>query len=51
MKCVAIASSFPAADLRQETCADLVVPSFEAVTLETLRALFDGNAAGGSPSA
>jgi HAD superfamily hydrolase (TIGR01509 family) len=50
MKCVAIASSFPAEDLRQGTLADLVVPSFEVVTLETLRALFDGIAAGHPPS-
>jgi HAD superfamily hydrolase (TIGR01509 family) len=51
MKCVAIASSFPAEDLRQGTRADLVVPSFEVVSLETLRALFDGIAAGGPCSA
>jgi beta-phosphoglucomutase len=50
MKCVAIASSFPAEDLRQGTRADLVVPSFEVVSLETLRALFDGIVASRPPS-
>lgn len=47
MKCVAIASTFPADDLRRETQADLIVPSFEGVSLPTLRHLFNG--AGGSP--
>jgi HAD superfamily hydrolase (TIGR01509 family) len=42
MKCLAIASTFPAEDLRRETHADLVVPSFEVVSLQTLRQLFDG---------
>ena len=36
MKCVAIASTFSAEDLRCETHADLIVPSFEAVSLQTL---------------
>jgi len=42
MKCVAIASTFPAEDLRRESHADLIVPSFEAVTLQTLHHLFNG---------
>jgi len=42
MKCVAIASSFPAEDLRRETRADLIVPSFESVSLQTLHQLFNG---------
>lgn len=42
MKCVAIASTFSAEDLRRETPADLIVPSFEGVTLQTLRHLFNG---------
>jgi len=42
MKCLAIASTFPIDDLRRETAADRVVPSFEGVTLATLRGLFDG---------
>ena len=47
MKCVAIASSFPAEDLRRETDADLIVPGFEVVSVQTLRHLFNG--AGASP--
>ena len=47
MKCVAIASSFPAEDLRRDTRADLIVPSFESVSLQTLHQLF--NSAGASP--
>jgi HAD superfamily hydrolase (TIGR01509 family) len=46
MKCVGIASSFPIADLRRETHADLVVPSFEVLSLATLRQLFDETATG-----
>ncbi len=42
MKCVAIASTFSAEDLRRETQADLIVPSFEAVSLQTLHHLFNG---------
>ena len=42
MKCVAIASTFSAGDLRRETQADLIVPSFETVSLQTLRHLFNG---------
>lgn len=45
MKCVAIASTFAAEDLRRETRADLIVPSFEAVSLETLHHLFNGASA------
>ena len=48
MKCVAIASTFSAEDLRRETHADLIVPSFEAVSLQTLHHLFF-NGAGNSP--
>jgi len=47
MKCIAIASTFSAEELRRETNADLIVSSFEAVSLQTLRHLFDG--AGTSP--
>jgi beta-phosphoglucomutase family hydrolase len=42
MKCVAIASTFSAEDLRHKTHADLVVPSFEAVSFQTLRHVFNG---------
>lgn len=49
MKCVAVATTFAAEELRRDTRADLVVPSFEAVSLQTLRQLFDG--AGTLPSA
>lgn len=42
MKCIAIASTFSAGDLRRETNADLIVPSFETVSLQTLRHLFNG---------
>jgi beta-phosphoglucomutase-like phosphatase (HAD superfamily) len=44
MKCVAIASTFSAEELRRETHADLIVPSFETVTLQTVRNLFNGAA-------
>ena len=47
MKCVALASTFTAEDLRRETHADLIVPSFEAVSIQTLHHLFHG--AGASP--
>ncbi len=40
MKCVALGTTFPMDDLRRETHADLIVPGFEGVTLETLRALW-----------
>ena len=42
MKCVAVASTFSPEDLRRETQADLIVPSFEAVSLRTLHHLFNG---------
>ncbi len=42
MKCVAVASTFSVEDLRRETHADLIVPSFEAVSLQTLHHLFNG---------
>lgn len=48
MKCVAIASTFSPEDLRRETHADLIVPSFESVSLQTLHHLFNG--AGPSPA-
>ena len=41
MKCVAIASTFPAEELRRQTQADLVVKSFEELSLPRLRELFD----------
>ena len=44
MKCVAIASTFPAQALRQHTEADLVVPGFEEMTFRTVQKLFRGNA-------
>ena len=40
MKCVAVASTFPAAELRAHTHADLVIESLEALQLEDLRGLF-----------
>lgn len=40
MKCVAIASTFPVDALRSETRADVVVRSFEEISLKRLRALF-----------
>jgi len=45
MKCIAIASTFPAADLHRETTADLVVPSFAMVSLQMVRHLFNGEGA------
>jgi len=46
MKCVAIASTFSTEDLRRETRADLIVPSFESVSIQTLLHVFNGT--GGS---
>jgi beta-phosphoglucomutase-like phosphatase (HAD superfamily) len=43
MICVAIASTFPAAELRKQTRADLIVPGFEGLTLGDLGGLFRGN--------
>lgn len=40
MKCVAIASTFAMENLRKETCAHLVVRTFEDLNVERLRALF-----------
>jgi len=40
MKCVGIASTFPAEELRRQTSADLVVASFEELDLERLGRLF-----------
>ena len=42
MKCIAIASTFSAEDLRRQTHADLIVPDFEKVSLQTVRHLFNG---------
>jgi HAD superfamily hydrolase (TIGR01509 family) len=42
MKCVAISSTFSAEDIRRETHADLIVPNFEGVSIQTVRQLFDG---------
>ncbi len=40
MKCVALGTSFPMDELRRETRADLIVPGFEGLSLETLRGLW-----------
>jgi len=40
MKCVAVATTFPAAELRAHTQADLIVPTLEVLKLEDLRELF-----------
>jgi len=40
MKCIAIASTFSAEELRREAHADLIVPNFEGVSLATVRDLF-----------
>jgi HAD superfamily hydrolase (TIGR01509 family) len=40
MKCIGISSTFSAADLRRNTQADMIVPNFEPVSLETVRELF-----------
>jgi HAD superfamily hydrolase (TIGR01509 family) len=42
MKCVAIASTFPAEDLHHHAHADLIVSSFNVISLPTLRQLFNG---------
>jgi beta-phosphoglucomutase len=42
MKCVGIGSTFPLADLRRGTRADLVVKGFEQLTLTRVRRLFEG---------
>jgi HAD superfamily hydrolase (TIGR01509 family) len=42
MKCIAVASTFSPQDLRDQTQADLIVPNFEAVSLSTVRNLFNG---------
>jgi beta-phosphoglucomutase family hydrolase len=41
MKCVAVASTFPAPELRARTQADLVVQTLEELNLQKLRQLFD----------
>ena len=41
MACVAIASTFPIDELREQTQADLAVESFEKLDLEILRGLFE----------
>ncbi len=40
MKCVAVASTFPAPELRAHTQADLVIQTLEALNLQKLRELF-----------
>jgi beta-phosphoglucomutase len=40
IKCVAVASTFPAEELRAHGCADLIVPGFEHLNLDSLRRLF-----------
>ena len=45
MKCVAIASTFSAEDLHHQAHADLIVSSFDVISLPTLRQLFNGSAA------
>lgn len=40
MKCVALGTTFPMDELRRGTHADLIVPGFEAVNLQTLRGLW-----------
>ena len=40
MKCVAIASTFPPKELQTQTRADLIVSSFEELSLESLRKMF-----------
>jgi beta-phosphoglucomutase len=42
MKCIAVATTFPAEDLRRETQADSIVPGFEAVSLPAVQSLFNG---------
>jgi len=41
MKCVAVASTFPAPELRDRTQADLVIQTLEELNLQKLRRLFD----------
>jgi beta-phosphoglucomutase-like phosphatase (HAD superfamily) len=40
MKCVAVASTFPAPELAAHTKADLVIETLEALNLQKLRQLF-----------
>ncbi|MBI1983163.1 MAG: HAD family hydrolase [Acidobacteria bacterium] len=47
MKCVAIASTFPLDELREQTHADLAVQGFEKLDLRMLRGLFSPDKAGG----
>ncbi len=42
MKCLAVASTFSAEELRRQTHADLIVPNLAGVSFQTLRGLFDG---------
>jgi beta-phosphoglucomutase family hydrolase len=42
MKCVAVASTFPAPELAAHTQADLVIQTLEALNLQKLRQLFGG---------
>jgi beta-phosphoglucomutase-like phosphatase (HAD superfamily) len=41
MKCVAVASTFPASELRAHIQADLVIQTLEVLNLQKLRQLFD----------
>jgi len=43
MKCVAIASTFPAEALREQTHADLIIPGFEGMTLPSVQRLFEAH--------
>jgi beta-phosphoglucomutase len=45
MKCIAVASTFSPELLRSETQADLIVPGFQAVSLQTLYDLFNSRTA------
>jgi beta-phosphoglucomutase len=49
MKCIAVATTFSADDLRRETHADLIIPGFESIALPTVRGLFNGASAQQSP--
>lgn len=42
MKCLAVATTFSADELRRHARADLIVPGMESVSLGTLQGLFDG---------
>lgn len=50
MKCVGIASTFPLAELRRQTRADLVVRGFKQLRLRRLRQLFEATEAAHRPA-